>query len=106
LLQLLLHRLDQNFKNKELGLVAQVYVPATREAEAGGFSFFNKVNYFIFSWDWGLNSELYACKAGALLLEAHLESILLWLFWRRGLVNYLPRLALNYDPPNLSLPSS
>jgi hypothetical protein len=31
---------------------------------------------------------------------------LLWLFWRWGLVNYLPGLVLNRDPPNLSLPSS
>jgi hypothetical protein len=31
---------------------------------------------------------------------------LLWLFWRWGLLNYLPRLASNHDPPNLSIPSS
>jgi hypothetical protein len=31
---------------------------------------------------------------------------LLWLFWRWGLENYLPRLASNQDPPNVSLPSS
>jgi hypothetical protein len=31
---------------------------------------------------------------------------LLWLFWRWGLENYLPRLALNCDPPNFNLPSS
>jgi hypothetical protein len=32
---------------------------------------------------------------------------LLWLFLRwGGLMNYLPRLALNCDPPNLSLPCS
>jgi hypothetical protein len=30
--------------------------------------------------DWGLNSELHVCKAGTLLLELHLQSILLWLF--------------------------
>jgi hypothetical protein len=29
-----------------------------------------------------LNSGLKACKASALLLEPHLQSILLWLFWR------------------------
>jgi hypothetical protein len=29
-----------------------------------------------------------------------------WLFWRGGdLGNYLPRLASNLDPPDLSLPS-
>jgi hypothetical protein len=30
----------------------------------------------------GLNSGLHACKAGTLLFEPHLQSILLWLFWR------------------------
>jgi hypothetical protein len=28
---------------------------------------------------------------------------LLWLFWRWGLANYLPRLTLNCDTPDLSL---
>jgi hypothetical protein len=32
--------------------------------------------YIYFWWDWGL-------KAGALPLEPHLQSILLWLFWKR-----------------------
>jgi hypothetical protein len=36
----------------------------------------------------------------------NLQSTLLWLFWRWGLENYLPGLALNLDLPNLSLPSS
>jgi hypothetical protein len=31
---------------------------------------------------------------------------LLWLFWRWGLVDYLPRLALNRNAPSLSFPSS
>jgi hypothetical protein len=44
-----------------------------------------------------------ACKAGDLLLEPHLQSILLWLFWRWVLKNYLPRLASNQDPPDTSL---
>jgi hypothetical protein len=34
--------------------------------------------------DWGLNSRLHACKVSTLLLEPHLQSILLWLFWRWG----------------------
>jgi hypothetical protein len=46
-------------------------------------------------------------QTGALLLEPHLQSILFWLFWRwGGLMNYLPWLALNQDPPDLSLSSS
>jgi hypothetical protein len=31
---------------------------------------------------------------------------LLLLFWRWRLLMYLPRLASNWDPPDLSLPSS
>jgi hypothetical protein len=31
---------------------------------------------------------------------------LFWLFWRWGLVNYLPGLASNLDLPSLRLPSS
>jgi hypothetical protein len=37
---------------------------------------------------------------------ATLRSILLRLFWRWGLGNNLPGLALNQDPPDLSLPRS
>jgi hypothetical protein len=33
-------------------------------------------------------------KAGTLQLEPHLQSFLLWLFWRWGLSNYLPGLAI------------
>jgi hypothetical protein len=32
---------------------------------------------FTFWWDWGLNSELYPGKAGTLILEPQLQSILL-----------------------------
>jgi hypothetical protein len=38
--------------------------------------------FFFFLWDWSLNSGLHACKVHTLLLEPHLLSILLWLFWR------------------------
>jgi hypothetical protein len=31
---------------------------------------------------------------------------LLWLFWRWGLTNYSPRLDLNLDPTDVSLPNS
>jgi hypothetical protein len=31
---------------------------------------------------------------------------LLWLFWKWGLVNYLPRLPLTLDPPHLIFVSS
>jgi hypothetical protein len=43
----------------------------------------------------------------ALYYLSHTTSpFLLWLFWRWVLENYLPRLALNHDPPDLSLLSS
>jgi hypothetical protein len=62
--------------------------------------------FFFFWWDWDLNSGFFTCKAGALLLESHIQSILLSLVWRWGsLTNYLPGLALNLSPPNLSLQS-
>jgi hypothetical protein len=51
--------------------------------------------------DWGLN-QLSAHKAGTLLLEPHLQSILLWLFWRWGLANSLFGLTSNHNPPDLS----
>jgi hypothetical protein len=56
----------------------------------------------------GLGFELRAShlQSNALLLEAHLQHILFWLFWRWALVNCFPWLALNYNLPNLSLPSS
>jgi hypothetical protein len=38
--------------------------------------------YLLFWWGWGLNSGLCACKIVILLLKPHLQSILLWLFWR------------------------
>jgi hypothetical protein len=60
-------------------------------------------SFFCFWWDWGLNTELCTCKAGALQFGPHLQSILLWLFWRWGFTNSLPRLALNHDLPDLSL---
>jgi hypothetical protein len=46
---------------------------------------------FLSSFLVGLRFEL----RGALLLEPHLQSILLWLFWRWDLENYLPGLASN-----------
>jgi hypothetical protein len=62
--------------------------------------------FFFFLWNWSLNSGLCTCKAGALPLEPHLQSILLCLFWRWGLANFLSSLASNHYPPNPRLPSS
>jgi hypothetical protein len=58
---------------------------------------------FFFEWvDWSLNSGLCTCKAGTLWLESHLQSILLWLFWRWGLENCWPSLASNFNPSVLA----
>jgi hypothetical protein len=51
--------------------------------------------FFVFSQNWGLNSGLCVRQAVTLPLELHLQFILLWLFWRWGLANYLPSLASN-----------
>jgi hypothetical protein len=47
-------------------------------------------------WDWSLHSGLCTCKASAVPLDSHphLQSILLWLFWRWGCSNYLSQLIL------------
>jgi hypothetical protein len=58
-----------------------------------------------FRWDCGLNSVLCTCKADTLPHQPCLWPILVWLFWRWGLTNYLPHLASNLDSPDL-LPSS
>jgi hypothetical protein len=42
--------------------------------------------YFYF-----VGTKVCTCKAGALPLESHLPFILLWLLWRWGSMNYLPR---------------
>jgi hypothetical protein len=52
------------------------------------------------------NSGLCACKGGVLLLGPYLQSILVCLFWKWGLMNYLPGLASNLNPPNPNLLSS
>jgi hypothetical protein len=62
--------------------------------------------WILFRGGTGVNSGLLTCKAGALLLEPHLQFILLWLFWRSVLANNLPGLTLNLDPLDLSLPNS
>jgi hypothetical protein len=53
------------------------------------------INFFW--WNWGLNSGLCTCKAWALPLEPCFQSTSFWLFWRWGLLNYLPWLTSNLD---------
>jgi hypothetical protein len=45
----------------------------------------------------GLDSGLHTCKAGTLLLEPHLQFILLWLVWKWSLAD-VAGLTLNCDP--------
>jgi hypothetical protein len=59
---------------------------------------------FVFGGTGVCNQDFALAKQGSLPLEPHLQSILLCLFWRWGLMNYLPGLTLNPDPLNLSIP--
>jgi hypothetical protein len=100
--------------------------PTLRLANALGFSFQKKnltmlskiiIGFYVLQW----NSTTFVCvcvydrgfelrarhlQIGTLPLEPHLQSILLWLFWRLCLANYLPGITTNLDPPNLSLSNS
>jgi hypothetical protein len=49
-----------------------------------------------------MNSGHHACKADTLPLESHLQFILLWLFWRWYLSNYLPKLVSTLILPILA----
>jgi hypothetical protein len=60
--------------------------------------------FYLFFGGLGLKSGLCTCKAGALPLEPHLQTILLWLFCRWGWSHEFG-LAFNHDPPDLNLPS-
>jgi hypothetical protein len=62
--------------------------------------------FSFFGWEWNLNSGLYTYKAGALLLEPHVQSILLWFFGDEKMEYCLPMLVSNLNPPNLCFPSS
>jgi hypothetical protein len=44
------------------------------------------VAYSILIFYWAMNSGLHVHKADALPLEPQLQSILLWLFWRWGIL--------------------
>jgi hypothetical protein len=41
----------------------------------------------------------YTLQSSTLLFEQNLQFILLWLFWRWGLMNYFPGLVSNHNPP-------
>jgi hypothetical protein len=57
---------------------------------------------FIFWWDWGFKLKASTSKAGTQPLEPRLQYILLWLLGGWCLTKYLPALASNNDPSNLS----
>jgi hypothetical protein len=56
-------------------------------------------------WEWGLNAGLCECTGGTLPFEPYLYLSMV-IFRDGSLANYLPWLAYNLDPPDLSLPSS
>jgi hypothetical protein len=58
---------------------------------------------FLLLLEWTLISGLCTYKVGTLPLEPHIQSILLQLFWKWSLENYLFGMALNCD---LSISSS
>jgi hypothetical protein len=51
----------------------------------------------------GFDSGLHACKAALYCLSHNLSPFQSGYFRDGGLINYLPRLALSYDPPDLTL---
>jgi hypothetical protein len=59
------------------------------------------VLYFGGTGAWTLVSTRHSWKR----LELCLQFILLWLFWRWDLTNYLPSLTSSCNPPNVNLPS-
>jgi hypothetical protein len=94
-------------EKKTIQMMTDFFLLETRESGRKQCNIFQVLKrIFFFLWNWRLNSGFHNCKAVTLPLEPHLQSILLWLFWRWGFWNYLPGLALNRNPPDLSLPSS
>jgi hypothetical protein len=79
-----------------------------------------EINTFGYGFGWHffgggtrLGFELRACALAKQVLTklalyhlSHTSSPFYWLFWRPDRMKYLPRLALNCNPPELSLPSS
>jgi hypothetical protein len=58
-----------------------------------------------FWWDWGLNF-FFALAKQKRYVSSHTSSPLCSGYFADGLfLNYFPRLASNYNPPDLSLPS-
>jgi hypothetical protein len=81
----------------------RVPVPSYQPPCRHFFELFRFLKIFV-----GLNSGLHACKAGAQLFEPHLQFIFALVILEMGvwvgLMNYLPRLALNHYPPNSQPP--
>jgi hypothetical protein len=70
------------------------------------YSNFSVLSCCLWNWALNFNQGFLLEKAGPLPLEPYLQFILLWLFWRWGLWNYLPKLALNCNSLAVSLPNS
>jgi hypothetical protein len=67
---------------------------------------FHHLTFFFFLVGLGFELRALHLQSKCSVLETHFQTILLWLFWRWDLANYLPGLALNLDPPCISLPSN
>jgi hypothetical protein len=78
------------------------YLNCPGEGELGGL----RGNLTFFGgWNWGLNLKLYTSKACVLTLDPYLQSIFALVILEMGLLKLFAQLALNHNPPNLSLPS-
>jgi hypothetical protein len=62
--------------------------------------------FFFFGGTGVWTKEMALAKQALYHLSQTSSSFLLWLFWRWNLLNYLAGLALNLDPPDLSLPNN
>jgi hypothetical protein len=81
-------------------------IPSRWQKISAPYGWFLQGNFFFFAlFFYFVSSELHAHKAGAILLEPHLQFSLLWLFWKWGHLSCLPGLASNHSP-DLGLLSS
>jgi hypothetical protein len=66
--------------------------------------YFSLNHYHLFWFFGGIRIWTQGFALAKQTLEPHLQFILVWLFLRWSLENYLLRLAAHLDPPDLSLP--
>jgi hypothetical protein len=95
--------LHQDFGMMPWGLLKNQQKPTQHIPGCKTVNSFQKLFTFFFLWGWNcsLNSGLPGFTAWAITPVLLLSS-----FWSWGFDNYLPHLALNYDPPELSFTSA